>query len=146
MSFSLDTPSLTSLKAEARALRDDHAAKGAPITQSAALETIAKAHGYRDWNTAHASVPERVVLPFQVGQRVRGQYLGRDFAGVLLGVNLLSDMRHFKVTVKFDLPVNVSRFTSMIIERQRVIATVDVHGLTAATTSDGQPHLRLVAA
>ena len=143
MTFSLDTPSIETLKSEARALRAERAVAGAPLTHGHALEEIARRHGHRDWNTASAALPNRVMVPFQVGQRVAGTYLGRPFAGLLLGVQLMPDMRHFEVTVKFDKPVDVSRFDSMVIPRQRVRATIDVHGISAARTSDGEPHMRL---
>ncbi len=143
MTYSLDTPSIETLKSEARALREQRAIAGTPINQGHALEEIARKHGYRDWNTASAALPNRVVVPFQVGQRVSGSYLGRPFAGMLLGVQLMPDMRHFEVTVKFDRPVNVSRFDSMIIPRQRVRATIGLDGTSAAHTSDGEPHMRL---
>lgn len=143
MTFALDTPSIETLKSEARALREERSRTGAPITHGHALEEIARQHGYRDWNTASAALPNRVLVPFQVGNRVQGTYLGRRFAGFLLGVQLMPDMRHFEVTVKFDTPVNVSRFDSMVIPRQRVRATVDVHGISPAHTSDGEPHMRL---
>ena len=58
----------------------------------------------------------------QVGERVRGTYLSRPFEGQVLSVEMLGDGRHFKITVKFDRPVNVSKFDSMVIERQRVTA------------------------
>ncbi len=143
MTYSLDTPSIETLKAEARALRDERAATGTALGHGQALEEIARRHGYRDWNTASAAVPHRVATPVQVGQRVKGSYLGMPFAGLVLGVHLLSDMRHYEVTVKFDKPVNVSRFDSMIIPRQRVRATVTLDGVSPARTSDGEPHMRL---
>lgn len=143
MSYSLDTPSIQTLKAEAKALRDERAASASPLSQGAALEEVARRHGYRDWNTATAALPERVAVPLQVGQRVKGIYLSRPFAGLVIGMKLLPDMAHFEVTVKFDKPVNVSKFASMVHERQRVTATVDVHGISPARTSDGEPHMRI---
>jgi len=142
MSFSLDTPSAASLKSEARVLRDERATAGSPLTQGAALEEVARRHGYRDWNTAVAALPERFVTPVQVGQRVKGTYLGRAFTGLVLGMQLLPDMRHYEVTVKFDKPVNVSRF-DWPIERVRVRTTVNLDGVSPARTSDGEPHMRL---
>jgi hypothetical protein len=142
MSFSLDTISIQTLKAEARALRDERTLAGMPLGHGQALEEIAKRHGYRDWNTASAALPERFVIPLQVGHRVQGAYLGRPFAGLLIGMQLLSDMRHYEVTVKFDKPVNVSRF-DWPMERQRVRATVDVNGVSLSHTSDGEPHMRI---
>ena len=144
MPFALDTPTITTLKAEARALREERAIAGAPLSHGAALEEIAHRHGYRDWNTASAMLPERVAVPVQAGQRVRGEYLGNAFAGLVIGVSLLPDMQHYDVTVKFDQPVNVSKSTLMgPIYRQRVRATVDIHGVSAARTSDGVPHMRV---
>jgi hypothetical protein len=142
MSFSLDTPSIQTLKSEAKVLRAERALAGTPLGQGQALEEIARRHGYRDWNTASAALPERVAIPVQVGQRVAGTYLGRPFTGLVLGLQLLADMRHYEVTVKFDKPVNVSKF-DWPMERQRVRATVGLDGVSLAHTSDGEPHMRI---
>lgn len=142
MTFSLDTPSIQTLKSEARALREERGLAGTPLGQGQALEEIARRHGYRDWNTASASLPDRVAIPVQVGQRVKGTYLGRPFTGLVLGMQLLPDMRHYEVTVRFDKPVNVSRF-DWPIERLRVRTTVNLEGVSPARTSDGEPHMRL---
>ena len=109
--------------------------------QGAALEEIARRHGYRDWNTASAAMPERAVSPVQVGQRVKGTYMGKPFIGLVIGMQLTPP--HFQVTVKFDQPVNVSKFESMVHNRQRVTTTVDVRGVSVSFTSDGEPHMRL---
>ncbi len=146
MSYSLDTPSIQTLKSEARALREERAAAGTPIGHGQALEEVARNHGYRDWNTASATLPERVNIPVQVGQRVKGTYLSRPFAGLVVGMQLLADMQHYEVTVKFDHPVNVSKFASMVHNRQRVRATVGLDGVSMARTSDGEPHMRIARA
>ena len=104
---------------------------------------MARAHGYRDWNTASAALPERVASPVQVGQRVKGTYLGNPFTGLVIGVNLLPDMHHYEVTVKFDKPVDVVTSTLFSAFRQRVTATVDIHGISPAQTSDREPHMRI---
>lgn len=143
MSFSLDTPSALSLKSEAKALREERAQAGTPITHGAALEAVAKAHGYRDWNTARAKLPERVVVPFQVGMRVKGHYLSQPYKGMLLGVQMLGDMQHYQVVVKFDEPVNVTPDFMFAALRQRVRATIDINGVSPSRTSNGEPHLRL---
>jgi hypothetical protein len=146
MSFSLDTPSIQTLKSEAKALREERAASDEPLTHGAALEAVARRHGYRDWNTARASLPERIAVPVQVGQRARGTYLGRPFAGLVVGMKLLADMQHYEVTVQFDHPVDVSKFASMVIERHRVTATVGLDGISLTRTSDGEPHMRIARA
>lgn len=143
MTFSLDTPSAASIKAEAKALREERATAGTPVSHGAALEEIARRHGYRDWNTARAALPERVVSPLHVGQRVKGAYLRQPFTGLVIGVQLLSDMQHFQVTVKFDRPVDVVTSNLFSAFRQRVTATVDLRGISPARTSDGEPHMRI---
>ena len=141
MSFSLDTPSAASLKSEAKMLRDERAAAGTPIAHGTALEEVARKHGYRDWNTAVAALPERFVTPVQVGQRVKGTYMSRPFVGLVIGMQLTPP--HFQITVKFDQPVNVSKFESMVHNRQRVSTTIDVRGISLSHTSDGEPHMRI---
>jgi len=143
MAFSLDIPTASVLKSEARAMRQAATERGEQLSQSAALEAVAKAHGYRDWNTAAAMLPDRVRTPVQVGDRVAGTYLGQSFRGLVLGLSILPDMRHFKVTVKFDQPVDVVTSTLFSSFRQRVTATVDVHGVSPDQTSNGQPHMRV---
>ena len=143
MSYSLDTPSIQTLKAEAKVLRQERAAS-VPIGQGQALEEIARRHGYRDWNTASASLPERVAVPVQVGGRVTGTYLSRPFAGLVVGMKLLADMQHYEVTVKADHPIDVSKSKLMgPILRHRLRSTVDLHGVSVSRTSDGDPHLRI---
>ncbi|HEV7292683.1 MAG TPA: glyoxalase superfamily protein [Devosia sp.] len=143
MSFSLDTISAQTLKSEAKALREERARQGEPLTQGAALEAVAQAHGYRDWNTARAMLPDRVAAPLQVGQRVRGTYLGQNFRGLVLGVQLLVDMRHYQVTVLFDEPVDVVTSDLFSAFRQRVTATVDIHGVSPALLGNGRPQMRV---
>lgn len=143
MSFSLDTPSAQTLKSEARQLREERARAGTPITHGTALEEVARAHGYRDWNTARAALPDRIAAPFQVGARVRGDYLEQPFVGTLIGVQMLSDMRHFKVTVLFDTPVNVTPNFIFAAHRHRVTATIDLRGISPDLRGNGAPVMRL---
>lgn len=142
MSYSLDTPSIQTLKAEARSLREERDATGTPLGHGAALEAVARRHGYRDWNTASATLPERIAIPVQVGQRVQGTYLSRPFTGLVVGMKLMPDMQHYEVTVNFDKPVNVSKF-SWPMERRRVTSTVGLDGISLSRTSDGEPHMRV---
>jgi hypothetical protein len=144
MSFSLDTPSAQTLKSEAKNLRESRAIAGQNLTHSAALEEVARAHGYRDWNTARAILPDRVAVPFQVGMRVRGFYLEQPFKGLLIGVQLSSNMQTSTVTVLFDEPVNVTPTFMFASLRHRVTATVDFKGVSLAMRGNGQPQMRLM--
>ncbi len=144
MSFSLDTPSAQTLKSEAKSLRESRAKAGETMTHGAALEEVARAHGYRDWNTARAALPDRVAVPFQVGMRVKGFYLEQPFRGLLIGVQLASSMQSYTVTVMFDEPVNVTPNFMFAALRQRVTATVDIRGVSPALRGNGQPQMRLM--
>ncbi|OAM84284.1 glyoxalase superfamily protein [Devosia elaeis] len=144
MSFSLDTPSAQTLKSEAKILREERARAGQVMTHGAALEEVARAHGYRDWNTARAALPDRVAVPFQVGMRVKGYYLERPFRGMLIGVQLAASMQTYTLTVMFDEPVNVTPDFMFAAHRQRVTATVDIHGISPALRGNGQPQMRLM--
>ena len=141
MSFSLDIASAQTLKSEAKVLRETRAAAGETLTHGAALEAVARSHGFRDWNTARAALPDRVAVPFQVGGRVKGTYLDVPFRCMLIGVQLLSDMAHYKVTVNFDEPVNVTPTFMFATLRHRVMATVDIHGISSALRGNGSPQM-----
>jgi hypothetical protein len=143
MSFSLDTPTAQSLKSEAKALRAEREKAGAAISHGAALEHVARAHGYRDWNTARAALPDRVVAPWQIGKRVSGLYLEQPFTGMLIGVQLLGDMQHYTVTIQFDEPVNVTPTFMFAAYRHRVVSTIDIHGTSMALRGNGHPQLVL---
>ncbi|SMQ62456.1 hypothetical protein SAMN06295905_0669 [Devosia lucknowensis] len=143
MSFSLDTPSAQTLKSEARTLRDDRARSGHVMTHGEALEHVARAHGYRDWNTARAALPDRVAVPFQVGMRVKGDYLEQPFVGLLIGVQLAHNMQAFTLTIQFDEPVNVTPTFMFAAYRHRVVATVDIHGISPDRRGNGQPVMRV---
>lgn len=143
MSFSLDTPSAHTLKSEAKALRAQREQAGESLSHGGALEAVAKAHGYRDWNTARAALPDRVASPWQVGQRVRGLYLDQPFTGMLMGVQLHGNMQSFTVTIQFDTPVNVTPTFMFAALRHRVVSTVDIHGISAAMRGNGNPQLVL---
>lgn len=143
MSFSLDIQSAQTLKSEAKSLREERANAGETLSHGAALEAVAKAHGFRDWNTARAALPDRVAVPFQVGQRVKGLYLERPFKGMLIGVQLLGDMQHYTVTVQFDEPVNVTPTFMFAAYRHRVVSTIDIHGISSALRGNGHPQMVL---
>lgn len=144
MSFSLDTPSAQTLKSEAKELRETRAKAGQVITHSQALEEVAQNHGYRDWNTARAALPDRVAVPFQVGMRVKGFYLEQPFTGLLIGVQLAHNMQAYTLTIQFDEPVNVTPDFMFAALRHRVVSTVDIHGISPALRGNGQPQMRVM--
>lgn len=133
-------PTRDVLKAQAKRLRASLVDQGTLITHSAALETVAKQWGYRDWNSISAAATHAPV--WQVGQTVSGRYLGHAFTGRLKAVRAGAG-DHWHLTLVFDQPIDVvssDRFSSL---RRQVNATVTADGVTHEKTSDGQPHLTL---
>ncbi|OAP37763.1 hypothetical protein AU381_13375 [Sinorhizobium glycinis] len=138
-------PSLDTLKAQAKRLRARLAAGGEQIGHSKSLELIAAQYGYRDWNTLYAAAGNRPPFnPWMLGARVRGQYLGQAFEGEILSAQALTAQPgRYRLTFKFDEPVDVVTFESFSAFRQRVTATIDESGRTIEKTSNGRPHLEL---
>lgn len=137
-------PETSVLKAQAKALRADMAARGAPISHAQALETVAHQWGARDWNTAVAQ-SARAPISWTPGQRVKGRYLGHAFHGAIKAARVASNGM-WSVTVRFDQSVDVvasAHFTSL---RRQVHATLGADGTTTQKTSDGVPHMRLESA
>lgn len=135
----------TQLKAEARAWRLEQAQAGHPVSHSQALETAARQHGFRDWNTASGVLPVTHGPAFAIGQRVGGRYLKQAFKGTVIGVNALGSGAMMRLTVQFDAPVDVVAFESFSAYRQRVVATVNRNGVSPSRTSDGTPHMQIAA-
>lgn len=137
-------PSRDVLKAQAKRLRADLEARGTPITHAAALESLAHQWGMRDWNTlsARAGLGPSGWTPLQ---RVRGQYLGRAFTGWVKAARQ-SASGFWTLTIRFDAPVDVvesEHFSSM---RRQVNTTLNADGVSPQKTSDGKPHMVLLAA
>ncbi len=143
MPYSLSTMSPETLKAEARVLREVRASEGVAMSHSQALEETARSHGYRDWNTAVATLPQPVACPVALGDHVSGTYLKQRFTGRVIGTAILPGESLYQVTIVFDEPVDVVTFDSFSALRRRVTVRVDAYGLSPETTSDGQPHMRL---
>lgn len=143
MPFSLFPPSPETLRAEAKALREERAAAGSSVSHAQALEETARNHGYRDWNTAIASLKEPVGCPVVLGQQVSGHYLKQPFTGRVLAVAILPGGNLYRLTIHFDAPVDVVTFESFSSLRTRVNCRVNPYGVSPDTTSDGQPHMRL---
>ncbi|NQY40973.1 MAG: hypothetical protein HRT80_12845 [Henriciella sp.] len=130
----------TRVQAKARA-RQLKAESGATMSLAAALEIVAKDMGFRDWNTASARLSNAPDTNWQVGERVSGQYLKRDFTGRIHGVRELQAGSGYEVTIHFDEPVDVVDWESFSAHRQRVKALVSPEGISWSKTSDGVPHL-----
>ena len=137
-------PTIDVLKDQARRLRASLAADGKPVGHGKVLEMVAHQYGYRDWNTLHAVAGNRSpASPVTVGARVQGRYLGQRFSGEVIGVVATSPPGRFRVTLRFEEPVDVVTFDSFSAFRQRVTCVIDRTGATAERTSNGRPHMQL---
>ncbi|QQM30589.1 hypothetical protein JET14_20485 [Martelella lutilitoris] len=138
-------PSLETLKDQAKRLRAHMNRTGETITHSRALELIAVQYGFRDWNTLHARIGNRPPLnPWMLGARVSGTYLGHAFDAEIISVSAFAGKPgHYRLTLKFDAPVDVVTFDSFSAFRSRINCTVDETGRSPAKTSDGRPHVEL---
>ena len=134
-------PSLDALKTQAKSLRQSLATTGHVISHAQSLELLAKQLGHRDWNTLHATSGNTPAPLVQLNQHITGLYLGRPFAGTVIRIGDIGHGARHKLTVRFDVPVNVSKFDSMVVERRQVTATITPSGHTSEKTSDGTPHM-----
>ena len=139
-------PSLDALKAQAKALRQSLAATGHAISHAQSLELLAKQLGHRDWNTLHAKTGNTPPPLVQLGQHITGLYLGHPFAGTVISVSDIGHGARTRLAVRFDAPVNISKFDSMVITRRQVTATLNSNGRTTEKTSQGTPHMALALA
>ena len=130
----------TRVQAKARARQIKAESEGS-LSLAAALETVAKEMGFRDWNTASARLSNAPDTSWQVGERVRGHYLKQAFSGRIHGVRELQAGSGYEVTIHFDAAVDVVEWDSFSAHRQRVTALVSPEGVSWAKTSDGVPHL-----
>ncbi len=127
------------LKEQAKRLRKRLLDAGVKLSHSEALELLAHQLGARDWNTLHAMAGNRVQL--RVGDRVEGRYLGQPFTAEIRGLTMIGDGGHRRVTLQFDVPVDVVRFDSFSSLRQRVTGEIGWDGRSTRHTSDGEPQL-----
>ena len=144
MDRSIPLPPLDTLKAQAKRLRAGLATDGSDISHGKSLELLARQYGYRDWNTLHAATGNQPPsCPVSIGERVRGHYLGQDFAGEVIGVQVLNSPGRYRISLNFEEAVDVVRFPSFSNFRKRVSCVIDHHGETTEKTSDGRPQLQL---
>ncbi|NPD14211.1 hypothetical protein HOY34_03235 [Xinfangfangia sp. D13-10-4-6] len=135
-------PSTDQAKDQARMLRAELARQGHEVSHSAALELVAKAHGFHDWNTLHARAGNRQPPPAMPGDTVAGRYLGQEFLAEVVAIRLLSEGR-YEVELQLDQPVDVVTFDSFSNYRSRIRKEIDAKGRSFDKTSDGVPHLLL---
>ncbi|MFP1632048.1 glyoxalase superfamily protein [Zhengella sp. ZM62] len=136
-------PTIDDMKAQAKRLRADLETRGTPLSHAQALELVARQHGHRDWNTAHAAAGNRPPASFHVGQVLTGTYLDQKFLGEVIAVQRLGEGDRWRLTFRFDEPVDVVTFDSFSAYRHRVTVTVNGEGVTAEKTSNGKPHMRI---
>lgn len=137
-------PSSDQLKAQAKRLRVAMAEKQTPITQSMALEAVARQWGYRDWNTLSAATKSDDLRGWSVGQPVAGTYLGHMFQGKLNAVRA-ANSGFWYVTVVFNESVDVVTSSAFSSFRKQVNVVLNADGVTHAKTSEGVPHMELRA-
>ncbi len=125
---------------DARQLRADLAARGVAISHSQALERVARAAGFSNWNALFAAIGNRPPEDWAVGQRVRGAYLGQPFEGRIIRVEMIRPS-WFRLTIDLDEAVDVVTFESFSNFRKRVWGIVGPLGESREKTSNGQPHL-----
>lgn len=141
MNNTIQIPSRDVLKAQAKRLRSDLAAKGQTLSHAQALETIAHQWGARDWNTlsARASNTHPGWAP---GQRVTGRYLGHAFAGEVKAARQQAN-GFWALTLRFDEAIDVVTSNQFSAFRRQVNSTINADGQSPQKTSDGQPHMVL---
>jgi len=133
-------PSLETVKAQAKALRQALKADGTAISHAQSLELVARQYGARDWNTLHARLGlGNACPPLALGCRVTGHYLGQAYTGKI--VALSGPAGHRQVEIALDQPVDTVRFDSFSNWRHRIRGTLDKNGRSPRRTSDGTPHL-----
>ncbi|MGB3243244.1 MAG: glyoxalase superfamily protein [Sulfitobacter sp.] len=138
-SGAIPTPDV--LKAQAKTLRRDLAARGHAVSHAQALETIAHQWGARDWNTAVAKAAQ-TRQGWAPGDRIKGQYLGHDFTGVIKAAHQ-SSSGFWSLTLRFDTAIDVVTSDLFSSFRRQVNATLNADGHSPQKTSDGQPHMVL---
>lgn len=133
-------PTIASVKAEARALRQTLQARGDKVSHAQCLEQIAHAHGARDWNTLHARLSKETARgELAPGDRVKGFYLGQPFSGQVVELSGPAEGRRIELVL--DQAIDTVRFDGFSNWRKRIRGTIGQNGRSPDVTSDGTPHL-----
>ncbi len=136
-------PSIATLKAQAKRLRQALSWDGVSITHGRALEITALTWGYRDWNTLHATASAPIWSgKLALGDRLTGDYMGHPFEAELVGATAMSG-GYVRVNLRFAEAVDVVQHESFSALRKQVTAVVGPDGRSRSKTSDGTPHMVL---
>lgn len=144
-------------KSRAKRLRAYLTQQNIALTHSACLEAIAKAEGFRDWNTYVASfkLAEMAIqssaeepdtfFPLQVGEIVSGQYRGAAFTGRLMGLENTINPNVWRAKLHFDEAVTIPGTELLKHTRQRVRCMLDAEGMSVNLKGrpDGQLLLKI---
>ncbi|MEP4546176.1 MAG: glyoxalase superfamily protein [Saccharospirillum sp.] len=133
---------VTSIKAQAKRLKAQLDASGETISHSHSLELLALHHGYKDWNTFSAALKQQSLPPVAVGEKVEGHYLEHPISATVVAVYPL-EPGLFRIQLKLEEAVDVATSQLFSAWRKQIHAVIDCAGMTAETTLNGEPHLRL---
>lgn len=131
--------SVSEAKSKAKALRDVLVGQGTKISHAQALELVAHQDGARDWNTLHAKLSRAEPRMLQLGDEVRGKYLGQSFIGRI--VTLAKVGTNLNISIQLDVPVDTVRFESFSNMRRRIRGVIGPDGRSEQKTSDDLPVL-----
>lgn len=131
--------SVSEAKSKAKALRDALVGQGTRMSHAQALELVAHQDGARDWNTLHAKLSRAEPRTLQLGDEVRGKYLGQAFMGRIAALSRIG--LNMNVSIQLDVPVDTVRFRSFSNMRRRIRGVVGPDGRSEQKTSDDLPVL-----
>ena len=126
-------------KLKAKALRDALVGQGTRISHAQALELVAHQNGARDWNTLHAKLSRAEPRTLQLGDEVRGKYLGQTFVGRIVALSKIG--LNLNVSIQLDMPIDTVRFESFSNMRRRIRGVIGPDGQSLQKTSDDVPQL-----
>ena len=133
-------PSVEALKQQAKRLRAQISVDAREISHSKLLELLAHQFGYRDWNTLHsACANQNPGAPVTLGGTVSGRYLDQPFRGQVVALAALNNNDQYRVTIKFEKPVDVVKFHGWSAMRKRVTSSIGQCGQSRQKTSNGMP-------
>ena len=131
--------SVAEAKTQAKALRDALVGQGTRMSHAQALELVAHQNGARDWNTLHAKLSRAEPITLQLGDEVRGKYLGQTFLGRIVALSKIG--LNLNVSIQLDMPIDTVRFESFSNMRRRIRGVIGPDGQSLEKTSDDVPQL-----